>query len=107
LEDDQGRLAEAEKLYRQGKNIPKIIDLLTASIAINPIHSRKWEYLGGALMASGRTGVALIAYVQSLRINPKNSFAWKGLRSCCEKCGLLENAKGLSWYLRMRDIEAL
>ena len=105
IEDDEGRFVEAEKLYRQGKDIPKIINLLTESIAMNPIHSRKWEYLGGALRASGRTGVALIAYIQSLRINPKNSWAWKGLRSCCEKCGLIENAKGLSWYLLMRGIE--
>lgn len=102
-EDDGGRLIEAEKLYRQGKNIPMIIRLLVESISINPISSTKWEYLGGVLKASGKPKDALIAYVQALRISPRSQWAWKGLVDCCEKVGFKENAKGLKWYLKMKE----
>ena len=103
LEDDDGRFNKAVALYRKGKDVPRIVKLLSESIAINPIGADKWGYLGGALKISGKNEDALFAYLQSLRFNPKNNWAWKGLQECCEKCGYKENAKGLAWYLRMRD----
>ncbi len=100
-EDDGGRCAEAIRLYNRGKNVPKIINLLSESIAINPIGTDKWGYLGGALKVTGQHKDALFAYLQSIRFDLGNAWAWKGLRECCEKCGYKENAKGLSWYLRI------
>lgn len=102
-EDDGGRLIEAEKLYRQGKDIPKIIRLLVESLSINPISSTKWEYLGGVLKASGKPKDALVAYVQALKISPISQWAWKGLADCCEKSELKENAKGLKWFMKIKE----
>lgn len=102
-ENDEGRLIEAEKLYQKGKDIPKIIKLLVESLSINPISSTKWEYLGGVLKASGKPSDALIAYVQALKISPRSQWAWKGVADCCEKAGLTENAKGLKWYLKIKE----
>jgi tetratricopeptide (TPR) repeat protein len=104
-ENDGGRLERAKYLYSKGKDIPIIIKLLVESIAINPIKSEKWGYLGGVLKVTGRYEDALIAYVQSLRFDETNKWSWKGLRDCCERCGFVENAKGLTWYLRMKGIE--
>ena len=76
---------------------------LTESISLNPISSKKWEYLGGVLKASGRPKDALVAYVQALKISSESPWAWKGLIDCCEKTGLEENAKGLRWYMKIMD----
>lgn len=102
-ENDNGQFTQAEKLYRQGKDISKIITFLVESLSINPISSTKWEYLGGVLKASGKPKDAIIAYIQSLKINSKNQWSWKGLMDCCEKAGLKENAKGLKWYLKIKE----
>lgn len=104
-EDDGGRFAEAERLYREGKDIPRIIELLSESIALNPIGYKKWLYLGGVLKASDKTSDALIAYVQALKFNAEDKWAWKGLLDCCKKLGMKTNAKGLSWYLKLRGIK--
>lgn len=101
-EDDEGRFNKAIELYRKGKDVTKIIKLLSESIAINPIGAEKWGYLGGALKVCGENKDALFAYLQSLKFNPQNNWAWKGLQDCCEKCGYMENAKGLAWYLKMQ-----
>ena len=102
-EDDGGRFIEAEKLYRKGKDIGRIINLLAESISVNPINNKKWEYLGGVLKASNKPEDAAIAYIQALKINPKNVWAWKGLADSCEKAGFVENAKGIRWYLKIMD----
>ena len=100
-ENDGGRLDDAAKLYRQGKDIPKIIRLLAESISMNPINSTKWEYLGGVLKASNKPCDAVIAYLQALKINPKNKWAWKGLVDSLDKAGFKANAAGLGWYLKI------
>ena len=102
-EDDGGRFAKAVQLYRKGKEIQTIVRLLSESIEINPIGAEKWGYLGGALKVSGNDKDALFAYLQSLKFNSQCKWAWKGLRECCERCGFTENAKGLSWHLKMMD----
>ena len=103
-ENDGGRLDEAAKLYRQGKDIPTIIRLLAESISLNPINSTKWEYLGGVLKASNRPCDAVIAYIQALKINSKSQWAWKGLVDSLDKAGFKANAAGLGWYLKIKDI---
>ena len=70
---------------------------------MNPINNKKWEYLGGVLKASNKPQDALIAYIQALKINSKNVWAWKGLADSCEKTGFVENAKGIRWYLKIMD----
>ena len=101
-ENDGGRLDEAAKLYRQGKDIPTIIRLLAESISMNPINSTKWEYLGGILKVSNRPCDAVIAYIQALKINSKSPWAWKGLADSLDNAGFKENATGLRWYLKMK-----
>lgn len=104
-DNDGGRFAEAKELYSKGKNISKIMKLLLESIAVNPISSQKWGYLGGTLRVSGNHEDALVAYLQALRFDDDNKWAWKGLYECCRKCGFTENAKGLSWFMKMRNID--
>lgn len=101
-ENDGGRLDEAAKLYRQGKDIPTIIRLLAESISLNPINSTKWEYLGGVLKVSNKPCDAVIAYIQALKINPKSQWAWKGLVDSLDKAGFKANAAGLRWYLKIK-----
>lgn len=101
-ENDGGRLDEAAKLYRQGKDIPTIIRLLAESISMNPINATKWEYLGGVLKASNKPCDAVIAYIQALKINSKSPWAWKGLVDSLDKAGFKANAAGLRWYLKIK-----
>ena len=101
-ENDGGRLDEAAKLYRQGKDIPTVIRLLAESISMNPISSTKWEYLGGVLKASNKPCDAVIAYIQALKINSKSPWAWKGLVDSLDKAGFKANAAGLGWYLKIK-----
>ena len=104
-EEDGGKFAEAEGLYRKGKDIPRIITLLAESISLNPIDDKKWSYLGGVLKASNKPEDALIAYIQCLKFNDENPWAWKGVQDCCKKLGLKSNADGLSWYFKLRGIK--
>lgn len=104
-EDDGGKFAEAEVLYRKGKDVPKILALLAESICINPIGVKKWAYLGGVLKAQGKYGDALIAYIQALKFDRNNPWAWKGVRDCCQKLGYKSNAAGLDWYLKLNGIK--
>lgn len=103
-ETDGGAFAKAEKLYLQGKDIPKIISLLAESIAKNPIGVRKWEYLGGVLKASNRHQDAVVAYLQSLWQKNDSVWAWKGLMESLKKSGMTANATGLEWHLRMKGV---
>ncbi len=103
-ENDGGRFAEAEKLYRKGKDVPRILELLLESIEINPICEKKWAYLGGVLKALNKPEDAMIAYIQALKFNKDNPWSWKGLRDCCRKVGMKLNADGLEWYFRLHGI---
>lgn len=98
---DGGLFAEVERLYLKGKDVPKIVALLAGSIARNPIGAKKWEYLGGALKASGRHHDAVMAYMQSLRFDKDSVWAWRGLADSLRKSGKVVNADGLDWYIRM------
>ena len=104
-EDDGGRFAEAEGLYRKGKDVPKIRALLAESISVNPIGEKKWAYLGGVLKAQSRYEDALIAYIQALKFDKNDPWAWKGVRDCCQKLGYKSNAAGLNWYFKLNGIK--
>ena len=104
-EDDRGAFAEAEKLYRRGKDIPRIIRLLAESIAKNPIGVKKWSYLAGVLKVSNRHEDALMACIQTLKFDPSNKWAWKGVLECCQKLGFKSNASGLAWYFKLHGIK--
>jgi tetratricopeptide (TPR) repeat protein len=103
-EKDDGQFLDAEKKYREGRDIPQIMNLLAESIAMNPISSKKWEYLGGVLKASDKPQDALIAYIQALKFDHDNEWAWNGFLSCCKKLGLNATASGLEWYLQLRGM---
>lgn len=104
-EDDGGRFAEAEGLYLKGKDIPKILCLLAGSIRANPIGEKKWQYLGGVLKAMNKYDDAIIAYIQALKFNQDNAWAWKGVRDCCRQLGMKSNAAGLEWYFKLNGIK--
>lgn len=103
--DDGGAFAEADKLYRKGKKVQRIIELLAESISKNPIGVKKWLYLAGVLKASNRYDDALVAYVQTLKFNLTNTWAWKGVMECCQKLGFKSNANGLAWYFKLHGIQ--
>ena len=104
-EDDGGAFVEADKLYRSGKDIPKIIKLLAESISKNPIGSMKWSHLAGVLKASNKYEDALIAYIQTLKFDSANAWAWMGVQECCQKLDLKSNAAGLAWYFKLHGIQ--
>lgn len=104
-ENDGGRFAEAEVLYKKGKDVPRILVLLAESISINPISEKKWAYLGGVLKAQNKPEDALIAYIQALKFNRRNPWSWKGVHDCCKKLGYKSNAAGLEWFLKLNDIK--
>lgn len=104
-EDDGGKFVEAEGLYRKGKDVPKIRALLAESISVNPIGEKKWAYLGGVLKAQNEPEDALIAYIQALKFDKRDPWAWKGVRDCCQKLGYEANAAGLDWYFKLNGIK--
>jgi len=104
-EDDGGKFAEAEVLYRKGKDVPKIRALLAESISVNPVGEKKWAYLGGVLKAQNEPEDALIAYIQALKFDKGDPWAWKGVRDCCQKLGYKANAAGLNWYFKLNGIK--
>ena len=104
-EDDGGKFAEAEGLYKKGKDVPKIRALLAESISVNPIGEKKWAYLGGVLKAQNEPEDALIAYIQALKFDKGDPWAWKGVRDCCQKLGYKANAAGLDWYFKLNGIK--
>ncbi|MBQ7177173.1 MAG: hypothetical protein IJS08_07135 [Victivallales bacterium] len=104
-EDDGGRFVKAEELYRKGKDVPKILTLLAESISTNPIGEKKWAYLGGVLKAMNKPEDAMIAYIQALKFNSDDPWAWKGVRDCCKKLGFKSNAAGLDWYFKLNGIK--
>ena len=104
-ENDGGRFADAEVLYKKGKDVPRILTLLAESICINPIGEKKWAYLGGVLKAQNKPEDALIAYIQALKFDKSDPWAWKGVRDCCQKLGYKVNATGLNWYFKLNGIK--
>lgn len=104
-EDDGGAFVEAEKLYLKGKDIPRIIKLLAESIVKNPVGIKKWLYLAGVLKASSRHADALVAYIQTLKFDPSNVWAWKGVLECCQELGFKSNAAGLAWYFKLHGTQ--
>ena len=100
-EDDNGKFNEAKVLFRKGKNLPQILQLLCDSIAVSPFAEEKWRYLGGALLANNQPKEAAFAYIQALRLLKENPQAWKGLLNSCQKAGWMKNAEGLRWWLLM------
>ena len=104
-EDDGGKFAEAEVLYKKGKDVPRILVLLAESISINPIGEKKWAYLGGVLKALNKHEDAMIAYIQALQFDKNDPWAWKGVRDCCRKLGYRSNAAGLDWYFKLKGIK--
>ena len=99
--EDGGRFEEAVKLFRQGKNLDRIIVLLSESLAMNPGGREKWQYLAASLKFANRFEDAIFAYVQTLRFDGKNKQAWDGLLECLRKAGCSANAGGLDWYLKI------
>lgn len=97
------KMEKAKSLYRRGKDLPQIIKLLSESIAEDPINAEKWKYMGGALYVKGDYMDAIVAYVQSLRLNQQDNEAWKGLLNACQKAQLSRHAEGLKWYLLMKE----
>lgn len=103
--NDGEKFAEAESLYLKGKDVPKILTLLVESIRVNPIDEKKWQYLGGVLKALNKYDDAMIAYIQALKFNQDNVWAWKGVRDCCRFLDMKINAKGLEWYFKLNGIK--
>lgn len=97
-QDDGGKFEEAKNLYNRGQDLPKVLELLSGSIALYPLKAEKWCYLGGALLANNQPQDALVAYVQAYRMAPRNDMAWKGILKSCEMAGLKEHVKGFHWY---------
>lgn len=99
--DGTKQLEEAKRLYKLGRDLPRIFSLLCESIALNPVHAEKWKYLGGALRAKGLSRDAVVAYIQSLRLDAQDENAWKGLLRACQQAELKRHAEGLKWYLHL------
>ena len=102
--DDGGAFARAKELTKKKdwqKRPQMILDELAKTIIANPYVAEKWIYLGGVLLKTGHPLEGLIAYIQGAKFDEKNRDAWTGIMCCCEAAGLMENASGLSWFLKL------
>lgn len=110
---NSGRLAEAEKGYRQilesnpdqpdalhllgvllGQNSnPQLgIDLVSKAIALRPKFPDALANLGLLFQNSGQTYNAVLAYTRAARLNPKNVKAWNNLSVCLSDLGQVDDA---------------
>lgn len=70
----------------QGKDNPeKAAHLFLKGIDINPLNSTLWYNLGGALFTEGKYAEAKKAWEETLRIEPDNADAQRGLNAIEEK----------------------
>lgn len=93
--------SEAVSLYKKGKDLPRILELLKKSIELMPNDAEKWRYLGGSLIVLGKNPEALVAYIQAARLDPNNLDTLSKVSDLCAKCALPINAEGIKWYLAM------
>lgn len=97
-QDDGGAFREAQTLFGQGKDLPKIIQLLGRAVSANPADAVAWRYYGAALRVAGKYFDAVIAYNEALTFNPKDSVAAMDVCTVYQKLGLTELASGNAWY---------
>jgi len=100
---DNGEFEEGKRLYHQGKDVRKIMELFGRSIELAPNSQEKWRYLGGILRVNKQYRDSLIAYLQAAALGPLPPEALKTIQDLCAKCGLKSNADGLRWYRLMMD----
>lgn len=93
--------SEAVSLFKQGKDLPKILSLLKKSIESMPNNADKWRYLGGSLIVMKKYPEALVAYIQAARLDPNNLDVLLKISELCAKCNLPLNSEGIQWYVQM------
>ena len=95
---DKGEFDEGKRLYHQGKDIPRIMELFGRSIELAPNSQDKWRYLGGILRVNKQFKESLVAYLQAAKFGALPKEDLKTIEKLCDACGLPANAKGLRWY---------
>ena len=86
----------AEALYKKGKDLPRIINLLSMSIKNSPLHTPSWRLLGEALLVNGETKSALVVLCQANRMNKWDSVTKTKLALCYEKLGYINLARSMA-----------
>ena len=97
-QDDGGAFREAQTLFGQGKDLPKILQLLGRAVSANPADAVAWRYYGAALRVAGRYYDAVIAYNEALTLNPRDAVAAMDVCTVYQKLGLTNLANGNAWY---------
>jgi protein O-GlcNAc transferase len=85
-----GRLAEAETIYRQ-------------VLAHRPGHSEPWQFLGILAAQAGRPGVAVELIRRAVALDPRNPGAFSDLGNALQACGRLDEA--MAAHRRALEIE--
>lgn len=98
---DRGEFDAGKKLYHQGRDIPKIIELFSRSIELAPDSQEKWRYLGGILRVKKQYKDSLIAYLQMAKFGKFPNRYLETIQMLCKVNGMPRNAEGLHWYILM------
>lgn len=96
---DEKRFGEAKALFRKGERLEEILELMDSVVLSDPGDSGAWHYYAAALRTAGKLQDAVIAYHQTLALDPKDESA--ALELCgvyrALGCGVL--ATGNAWWL--------
>lgn len=95
-----------EKTLLATPNIPAKGDnrsVKELSLALtNETSFKSWFRAASALASAGCHAESVWAYARALSCEDADGKAWWNLYEACKKAGYIENAKGISWYLKIR-----
>jgi len=100
MDDEQSKelFAEAKFLFMQGKDLPRIVELLERSLARNPGNRDAWRLYGDALRTDKRWAAAVLAYHEALAFDAEDGDAICGAARCYEELGLTKLAASAGWW---------
>ena len=100
MDDEQAKefFAEAKFLFMQGKDLPRIVELLERSLARDSGDRDAWRLYGDALRTDRRCAAAVLAYHEALAFNAEDGDAICGVMRCYEELGLTKLAASAAWW---------
>ena len=100
MDDERAKalFMEAKSLFMQGKDLPRIVELLERSLARNPGDRNAWCLYGDALRTDRRWAAAVLAYHETLTFDAKDGDAICGAARSYEELGFPKLAASAAWW---------
>jgi tetratricopeptide (TPR) repeat protein len=95
--DRNRSLEEAEELFRQGRDIDQLLNLLTYAIEASPRQPRSWQLLGAVLASKGLYEAAVPVLTEAACLSPGNAEVKANLARCYLNLGYPRLALGGGW----------